>query len=150
MNEQNLYPAGKVYLGADEVGFEVKGNIKDYLEILGYLVIDLGVFDIEEVADVPTLAREVAEKVLENTDACTDSDDHDSHIHGCAAYGILINSTGVGMLMSVSKLEGIHAVLCANVEMAEDANSKKSNVLCLGIENTNFEQLKEIIKAFLK
>lgn len=122
-----------IYLGSDHFGYELKLELKTYLEEKGEKVIDLGVFAIEEQADYPDIAREVSEKVLEHPEA----------------FGLLVGKSGIGMMMAANKLEGIKAVLAKDVEMAEVAREcHNANVLTVGLEN--FELVKEIVDGFLK
>lgn len=142
------YPAGKIYMGADASSYDVKTNLKVKLQELGFLIIDLGSFDIAEMVDYTVLAREVAEKVLENEDAC-DPNEPVSLIHGCKSVGILLNHLGVGMLTAVSKMEGIVPALCTNVEMATSAKKNGVNLLCIGLDEVTPDNAELIIKEFL-
>jgi ribose 5-phosphate isomerase B len=142
------FPSGKVYIGSDETTYDVKVQIKKMIEEMGFLVVDLGSFDINDIVEYPVLAREVAEKVLENENAC-DPSEPVSRIHGCRAVGILLNDVGVGMLTAVSKMKGIVPALCTTVEMTTMAKSKSSNILCIGMDEVNLGLAKAITKEFL-
>lgn len=106
-----------IYIGSDHGGYELKNKIKEYLKQGGRKVIDIGVFQIEEPADYPDIAHEVAEKVRENE----------------GSRGILVCGTGVGMCMAANKVKDIRAAVCESeqtVEMSRKHND--SNMLCLG------------------
>ena len=60
----------RIYLGSDHAGFNLKKEVKAYLDQKyqgqdGFSVLDLGVFT-DDATDYPDIAREVCEKVLEN------------------------------------------------------------------------------------
>jgi ribose 5-phosphate isomerase RpiB len=148
MTESLKYPAGKIYLGSDESTYDVKIQIKNLIKEKGFLVVDLGSFDINEIVDYSELAREVAEKVLENEKACEPTEPV-STIHGCKSVGILLNSSGVGMLTAVSKMNGIVPSLCTSVEMATMAKNKSANILCIGMDEVNLDLAKQIVQEFL-
>jgi ribose 5-phosphate isomerase RpiB len=145
---EKLYPNGKVYLGSDESSYDVKVAVKSLITDLGFLVVDLGPFDIVDVAENSVLAREVAEKVLENEKSC-EVGEPVSLIHGCKSVGILIGSTGVSMLTVVGAMDGINPSLCTTVEMATQAKSKQVNLLCVGLDETTPEVAKAIITEYL-
>ena len=63
MDGHSNHPNGKIYLGADTSGYELKVAIKGCIEGLELMMIDLGVFAIEEHALCEDIGREVAEKV---------------------------------------------------------------------------------------
>ncbi|MFA6550125.1 MAG: ribose 5-phosphate isomerase B, partial [Candidatus Gracilibacteria bacterium] len=106
----------KIYIGADHAGYEMKGEIKKFVEGLDFQIIDLGTFSTDSV-DYPDIAREVSEKVIEIPNS----------------VGILICGTGIGMSISANKLQGIRAAECVNETMAEFARKhNNANVLCMG------------------
>jgi ribose 5-phosphate isomerase RpiB len=148
MSLQVKYPAGKVYFGSDEHNYDLKDKIKQEIELKGYLVVDLGVFDIEETVSYDVLAREVAEKVLENEDAC-EPGERVSLLHGCKSVGIIIGNSGVALLTAVRSMSGITASLCTSVEMARNAKNKQMNMLCIGTDEVNAELAEQIILEYL-
>lgn len=143
------YPAGKIYFGSDQSSYDVKLGLKAKLMELGFLFIDLGTFDIDETVEDGVLAREVAEKVLENEDSCDPSEEHINTIHGCKSVGIILNETGVEILTAVSKMEGIVPALCSTVEMAVEARKSGVNLLCIGFDTVDAATAELIIKEFL-
>ena len=126
-----------IYIGSDQVGYALKQVIKVLLEEQGYKFVDLGVFKIEEVADYPDIAREVAEKVAENGESE-------------AAMGILIDQSGIGMMMAANHVGGVRATVVANSVMAELARkSTDANVICLGTQVVDEPTAKEAVLTFL-
>lgn len=125
-----------VYLGSDQYGYDCKAKVKDYLEIEGYNVIDLGVFNIEEQADYPDIAREVGEKIAENG--------HDG------TMGVLIDATGIGMMMAANKVPGVRATVATSEEMARMAReANDANIVCVGTKVVENTTAVEIVNVFL-
>lgn len=123
-----------VYIGSDESGYETKKELKSFLESSNTQVIDLGVFDIEEIADYPDIAREVAEKIAENPEA----------------RGVLIDQTGIGMMIAANKVPSIRATVATTEEMAEIARGcNDANILCLGTKLNDLLMMKSILQKFV-
>ena len=122
-----------IYVGSDHAGYEMKNNLKDYLNDK-FEVIDLGVFSTASF-DYPDIAREVGEKVLE----------------GKNSLGVLICGTGIGMSMAANKLRGIRAASCTSVEMAEMARRhNNANIVTLGARIIELETAKKIVDKFIE
>lgn len=122
-----------VYIGSDHAGFDVKNELKSFLDENKFDVTDLGCFSADPV-DYPDIAREVSEKVLE--------------IDG--SFGILICGTGIGMSMAANKLKGIRAAVATTEEMAEMARRHNdANVLAMGSRVIEIESMKKIALKFL-
>lgn len=106
----------KIALGSDHGGFELKVEIKKYLEAKGYEVLDFGTNDGSSV-DYPDYAKPVGKAVVSKEADC----------------GILICGTGIGISIAANKIEGIRAALCHNVwttRLTREHND--ANVLCMG------------------
>lgn len=122
-----------IYIGSDHAGYEMKNDLKVYLNDKFELV-DLGVFSTASF-DYPDIAREVGEKVLEGKDS----------------LGILICGTGTGMAMSANKLRGIRAASCTSVEMAEMARRhNNANIVTLGARIIALDLAKAIVDKFIE
>lgn len=122
-----------VYIGADQDGYHLKQRIEEYLESRGMHVVDLGVFRISEQADYADIAREVVEKVRENS----------------GARGILVSNSGVGMCMTANRYSGIRAVCCIDESLARKAREENdANVICLGGEFMDERRAFKILDAF--
>jgi ribose 5-phosphate isomerase B len=125
----------KIYLGSDHGGFNLKNQVKDYLqEKHGKdVILDLGVFS-NDSSDYPDMAREVSEKVLEMPDS----------------LGILFCGSGVGMCITANRRKGIRAVLAFSEEIAKMSREHNdANVLCLGERYIQTEQAFKVVDAFL-
>lgn len=105
-----------IALGSDHGGYELKEEIKRYLEENGYEVKDFGTFS-EESVDYPDIAEEVAKAI----------------VSGQCDRGVLCCGTGIGISIAANKVPGIRAANCSDeysARMAKEHNN--ANVLCLG------------------
>ncbi len=106
-----------ISVASDHAGYELKSEIKAYLETLDYTVIDRGCTAEQKSVDYPDYAAEVVEDITNKK----------------ANYGILICGTGLGMSTVTNRFEGIYAALCNSVEIAKLAREHgNANILCLG------------------
>jgi len=108
---------GKLFLGSDKSGFELKEAIKAYLKENNYDFDDIGTLDIEKALPYYEVAEKGA-KALQNKEY---------------ERGILICGTGMGMSVVGNKHEGVHAAACESVFAAEKCRAiNDANVLCMG------------------
>lgn len=123
----------KISIANDHNGVLIKNTIKEYLENLGYEVIDFGSNDNMSV-DYPNFAFKVGKSV-----ASKDTD-----------LGILICGTGIGMSIACNKVRGIRCAKVANVEEAKlSKQHNNANVIALSSHLSDTE-IKEIVKAFVE
>lgn len=123
----------KISIANDHNGVLIKNIIKEYLENLGYEVIDFGSNDNMSV-DYPNLAFKVGKSV-----ASKDTD-----------LGILICGTGIGMSIACNKVRGIRCAKVSNVEEAKlSKQHNNANVIALSSHLSNTE-IKEIVKTFVE
>ncbi len=110
-----------IYIGADHNGYHLKGIVTEYLEKLGYSVVDEGDEKLNPEDDFTVFATKVV-------NAMKSSDD--SH-----ALGILICGSGQGMMMAANRHKGIRAGLGWSKAAAKSIrNDEDSNVLALPSE----------------
>jgi len=106
----------KLAAASDHAGYELKEDIKKYLESDGHTVEDFGCYDTES-CDYPDYAQRLCEAILA----------------GACERGVLICGTGLGMSYAANRYKGIRAALCMNTEMARLSRSHNdANVLVLG------------------
>jgi len=123
-----------IYIGADHAGFNLKQELKKYLEELGHEYEDLGNKELDDKDDYPDYAVLVAEKV-----AGTDN------------LGILICATGIGMCIAANKIKGIRAANVWNEMTALQAREhNNANILCLAGKVLDAEAVKKIVKAWME
>lgn len=105
-----------IAIACDHGGFELKGEIRKYLDEKGIEYLDLGC-DSTKSVDYPEYARKVCKEITE----------------GRAEKGILICGTGIGISIAANKVKGIRCALCTDCFMAEATRlHNDANVLALG------------------
>ncbi len=122
-----------IFLGSDHAGFELKEDIKKFLDKNGYGYEDIGVKS-REPSDYPQTAFAVAQKVVQTK-----------------SRGILMCGTGVGECIVANKVKGIRAANCANeytARMSREHND--ANVLCLGARVISSDNAQKILKIWLE
>ena len=123
----------KIAIGADHGGFELKNQLLGFLRDKVSSVQDCGTHSKESV-DYPRIAYTVARLVASGQCEC----------------GIMIDGAGIGSAMAANKVRGARAAACYSVALARNSREHNdANVLTLGAGQTNFEQAKPIVEAFL-
>ena len=125
----------KLVIGSDHAGFKLKEVIKSYLIELGYDVKDIGVYNDEESADYPVIAKQAAHLVASDK----------------FSKGILICGSGIGMSITANKVKGIRAVVCSDTTSARFSRMhNNANILCLGQRIVGEYLAKDICKIWLE
>ncbi|NQV00724.1 MAG: ribose 5-phosphate isomerase B [Parcubacteria group bacterium] len=123
-----------IYIAADHAGFNLKEELKKYLEELEYEYEDLGNKVLKLEDDYPDFALKLAKKVIETNEK-----------------GILICATGFGMAMAANKIKGIRAAVCWDDFTAlQSREHNNANVLCLGSKIIDLETAKKIVRTWLE
>ena len=123
----------RVAIGADHGGFQLKEQLKAYLNSKGYGLEDCGTFS-EEAVDYPKIAAAVARLVAE----------------GRSERGIIIDGAGIGSSMVANKVPGVRAALCYDVSSATNAREHNdANVLTLGARMIGIGLAQQIVDVFL-
>ncbi len=125
----------KVVLISDHAGFELKKQLKSYIEELGFSVTDLGVFTSEKPADdYPYLAARAGENIVAGEFDC----------------GVFICGTGIGMTISANKVPGIRAAACNDLFSARKSREHNdANVCGLGSRIIGLELAREVVRVWL-
>ena len=124
----------KIAIASDHAGFEMKEIIKAFLKSMKHDVKDFGTNDMKPV-DYPDFALKVASAVAKKQ----------------YERGILFCGTGLGMSIAANKVNGIRAVLCYDTETARlSREHNDANILTIGARVISIENVKEIIKVWLK
>lgn len=124
-----------IYIGADHRGFELKAELKEFIQGLGYQVFDLGAERLDENDDYPDFAAAVAEKV---------SREYEN------ARGIVICASGVGVDIVANKFPRVRCSLVSTSDQAFDArNDDDANVLALGADMVSSKNVKQILTTWL-
>ena len=123
----------KLVLGSDHAAYEMKKEIKKYLEEKGHEVIDVGT-NSPERCDYPNIAYQGAVKVFSKE----------------VDLGILICGTGLGMSLAANKVKGIRAVVVSESYSARLSRMHNdANILCFGARVIGIETAKDIVDNFL-
>jgi RpiB/LacA/LacB family sugar-phosphate isomerase len=126
--------SANVALGADHGGYELKETLKQHLQQRGLGVTDFGAQSKEPGDDYPDFARPVGEAVAA----------------GQAKFGLLVCTSGIGMVIAANKVPGIRAALVGDETTAALVRQHNDvNVLCLSGKNTAPEAGRKILDAFL-
>lgn len=122
-----------VAIGADHGGFNFKEQLKPFLEGLGLKLRDFGTNSLDGV-DYPDIAHEVAKAVGE----------------GHVDVGIIIDGAGIGSAMAANKVPNVRAAACYSEALAKNSREHNgANVLTIGSVQNSFEEVKEIVEAFI-
>ena len=121
-------------LASDHAGYDLKENIKTYLESNNFNIKDLGPFNLDSV-DYPDYGNMLGKFILENKNS----------------IGIAICGSGIGISIALNRMLGIRAALCSNEEIAKlSRNHNDANVLVLAGRFMNLKKSSSIIDVFLK
>jgi ribose 5-phosphate isomerase B len=105
-----------IIVGSDHAGFDLKERVKEWLEVRGFAVEDVGTRSPQQV-DYPDYAHLVARAVGS----------------GKRARGVLICGTGIGVSIAANRHAGVRAAVVCGEETARLAREHNdSNVLALG------------------
>ena len=117
----------------DHRGVKTKEFLTEYLNELGYKVVDYGT-DSEEPADFPDYAKKLGLGIL----------NHEVDL------GIAICGTGIGMSIALNKMKGIY---CAKVSSPSEAALSKAhndaNAMAIS-EEMEHEVMKEVVTTFIE
>jgi len=117
----------KISIGSDHAGFLYKEEIKKYLSKKGHELIDVGT-NSQESCDYPLFGRAAAELVAK----------------GEVQYGILVCSSGEGIMMSANKVKGVRCGLAYNDDVARlTRQHNNANMIAFG---ANFMELKDVLR----
>lgn len=123
-----------IAIGADHAGFALKQQVVEALRLAGHNVLDTGT-ESAASTDYPDYAEAVARAVAS----------------GAAERGVLVCSTGTGMVIAANKVHGVRAALAVNpdeVQLSRQHND--ANVLALGAKYTDAAAADQYVKLFLE
>lgn len=121
-----------IVIGCDHGGFELKEQIKAFVQEIGEDVEDVGTYSSDSV-DYPDIALKTADYVLKND-----------------IFGILICGSGIGMSIAANKVNGVRCALCHDAYTAEfSRRHNNANIIAFGGRTTGIEIAKQMVKIFL-
>lgn len=114
---ENNEQVKRVAIGADHGAYDAKEAIKQYLQTVGYIVVDCGTKNSSEKVDYPDFAVAVSRKVKS----------------GDCERGIMLDAAGIGSSMVCNKVKGIRAALCWSEKTILNSRlHNNANVLTMG------------------
>lgn len=117
----------KLSIGSDHAGYNYKQEIIKYLEAKGHTVIDCGTNSLES-CDYPIFGKAAAQKVAD----------------GEVTFGILVCSSGEGIMMAANKVKGVRAGLAYNDDVARLIRQhNNANMIAFG---ASFMELKDVLR----
>lgn len=123
----------KIGVGSDHNAFDLKEEVKAYIEGLGHEVVDFGCHSKDEI-DYPGVAFNVATAINE----------------GKVERGFLFCGTGIGMQIAANKIPGIRAAQCHDVYSAERAQlSNNAQIITMGAKVIGAEVAKKVAEMYL-
>ena len=134
----------KIYIGTDHAGFEMKEELKPFLEELGHEVKDQGASEYSKDDDYPDFIIPVAQAV--STDK--------------GAKGIILGGTGQGEAITANRIKGIRAVVFNGQyepydgrevpdEIIMSREHNDANILSLGARFLTADEAKRAITKWL-
>ena len=125
-----------IYLGGDHRGFNLKEQLKAFLQGEGYSLVDVGAKELVQDDDYIEYAKVVAEKV--SGDPANNK-------------GILICANGVGMDIVANKFHQVRSVLGISPDhVLTSREDDDTNVLSLGADFVDLETAKKIVSVWLQ
>ena len=124
-------------ISADNLGFELKENLKKFLaqKYPELNIIDVGAYEFDAEDDFPDMTSELSEEIYQ----------------GKADKGIAICGSGVGASIVANKKKGIRAAVCHDVySAAQGVEHNNMNVLCMGGRVINISEAEKIVSSFLE
>ncbi len=125
----------KIYIGTDHAGFELKEELKKFLENLGYEVEDMGAYEFSATDDYPDFVFPVAKAVAGDTEN---------------RRGIILGGTGIGNGILANKVKGIRAGVVYDeysAKMSREHND--ANVMALGARTLTVDKAKKVVTLWL-
>ena len=123
-----------IYLASDHRGFEMKENIKAWLEGQGVELTDLGPHQKHPDDDYPHFAHLAAQNVAQHE----------------GSKGIVVCGSGIVIAVAANKLRSIRAGTAMKAEQAHAAvHDEDLNILALSADFLTEDEAKEIVIAFI-
>lgn len=124
----------KIAIGSDHGGFLLKEDLKNYLLEKGYEVEDVGTHSLDS-CHYPEFAVKCANLVKD----------------GKCQFGVIVCTTGEGVVMAANKVKGIRAGLAYNTDVARLMREHNdANVIAFGAKYTSKEEAIDRLNEFLK
>jgi ribose 5-phosphate isomerase B len=129
----------KLYVATDHAGFQLKEEIKAYLEEKGHEVYDCGALTLEAGDDYPEYMVRAAESVQKDA------------MHA-PSYAIIFGGSGQGEAIVANRFRHVRAIVYAggNLELIKlGREHNDANVLSIGARFVSTSEAKQAIDLFL-
>ncbi|WP_027121198.1 RpiB/LacA/LacB family sugar-phosphate isomerase [Mycoplasma leonicaptivi] len=124
-----------VAFSSDHAGFQLKDEIKKYIETLGYDVVDLGPDNDKNSVSYAEQGKKLAEYVDKNK----------------PEFGVAVCGTGLGISYALNRHKRIRAARVVSVEDAHLAKQhNNANVLVFGGRQLSLDEAKKIVDEYIK
>lgn len=129
----------RIYLASDHAGFELKEEIKSFLQELGHEIYDCGALTLEDGDDYPHYMALAAERVQGDSM-------HDP------AVAVLFGGSGVGEAIVANRFAHVRAVVYAGgpldmIKVSREHND--TNVLSIGARFVTANEVMQAIELFI-
>jgi len=126
----------RIYLGADHRGFEIKEQLKSWLQENEYEVEDIGCYVYDPDNDYVDFALKVAEAIEGD---------------GTEDRGILLCGSGHGVDIVANKFKHVRAIIGFNAEVTiQGREHEDANILVIPTDWTTADEAVERVDLFLK
>ena len=123
----------KIAIGSDHGGYDLKEQVKTWLQEMGHEVEDFGCHS-KESCDYPDFGAAAARAVAS----------------GQCEKGVVICTTGIGISMTANKVKGIRCALCADPWSAEmTRRHNDANMLAMGAGVVGPQLARQILHPIL-
>lgn len=123
----------RIAIGSDHAGFLAKEEVVKFLKQEGYEVEDVGTYS-KDSCDYPIFGRKVGELVASKN----------------CKFGVVICSSGEGIMMAANKVKGIRCGIAYNDQTAELLRQHNdANVISFGANFMDIDDIKRRLKIFL-
>ena len=123
----------KIAIGSDHGGFLLKEDLKNYLLEKGFDVIDVGTHSLDS-CHYPEFAIKVGNLVS----------------NGTCNFGVIVCTTGEGVIMAANKIKGVRAGLAYNTDVARLMREHNdANVIAFGAKYVNKDEAVIRLNEFL-
>jgi len=124
----------RIAISADHGGVALKKDLVEYIQSLGYDLMDFGTETTDSV-DYPDFVLKVGKAIQDQE----------------VDRGIVICGSGVGVCITANKMKGVYAAICHDTYSAgQGVEHDNMNVLCLGGRVISVELGKALVREFLE
>lgn len=134
----------KIVIGTDHAGFELKEELKKFLEEQGHTVEDKGAHELDPTDDYPDFITPVAEAIANDTEV----------------KGIILGGSGQGEAIAANRHEGVRAVVFNGQYEPHDGREvpdeiilsrehNDSNILSLGARFLSLDDAQRAVTKWL-